>query len=350
MVTTNSWLTLTGLRLGVGALAGLLTGLTLGTATYALGLFSVFAVSAAARITAVVALVLVLPSVALRLKPWQAAVAWPLVDLPWLVAYVARPVVWEQPDYLWSLAKMLPAHVIDFGLAGFLTMLALGRLGLLRACRTEGSGRRRAAGYVRATAGFTLVELLVALAIVGLLTATVLPVFSAARKKANQTACVSNLRQIGAAWMIYVADHDDSPPPALCRVHPRYCADDRVLLCPADAAWPHGWAGQYTRTVVGNPIIPDIPISYRDWYRPTRRTLRWLRSLPGRPAIASCGLHGDLVAPTGGLGSPPIFHGLVLRLALDGSVYAYQFRPTGGLYDAPLTVLTGLPYDTPVPR
>ncbi|MBC8136245.1 MAG: prepilin-type N-terminal cleavage/methylation domain-containing protein [Fibrella sp.] len=57
-------------------------------------------------------------------------------------------------------------------------------------------------------AGFTLVELLVVIAVIALLTAVLLPVFAQAREKARQTACLSNLRQIGMGWTLYANDYD----------------------------------------------------------------------------------------------------------------------------------------------
>lgn len=60
------------------------------------------------------------------------------------------------------------------------------------------------------TAAFTLIELLTAVAIVAVLAAILFPVLAQARDKARQTACVSNLRQLGAATLLYAQDYDDT--------------------------------------------------------------------------------------------------------------------------------------------
>ena len=51
--------------------------------------------------------------------------------------------------------------------------------------------------------GFTLIELLVVIAIIATLAAILFPVFAQAREKARQTACLSNMKQIILAEMMY---------------------------------------------------------------------------------------------------------------------------------------------------
>ncbi|MFB3881050.1 MAG: prepilin-type N-terminal cleavage/methylation domain-containing protein [Armatimonadota bacterium] len=62
--------------------------------------------------------------------------------------------------------------------------------------------------------GFTLIELLVVIAIIGILAAMVFPVFARARESARKAVCLSNVKNIALAIQMYLADNNDTLPPA----------------------------------------------------------------------------------------------------------------------------------------
>lgn len=99
--------------------------------------------------------------------------------------------------------------------------------------------------------GFTLIELLVVIAILGLLAALLFPVFVKVRERVRQTACASNLHQVGLALKMYQGDWGDLPPRSLTwttEPHPQglippvwslvrpYVQDERVFHCPDETS------------------------------------------------------------------------------------------------------------------
>ena len=82
--------------------------------------------------------------------------------------------------------------------------------------------------------GFTLIELLVVISIVSVMMSIMLPTLSGAREEGKRIACLSNMRSLSQAWIMYALDNDD-----------KLCSADTGWDVPPDNHW-----------VADGPIIP----------------------------------------------------------------------------------------------
>lgn len=154
--------------------------------------------------------------------------------------------------------------------------------------------------------GFTLIELLVVIAIIAILAAILFPVFAKAREKARQSSCLSNLKQLGSAYMMYVQDYDETLPYASVAPSP----------APATTSW---WAADRVYGVF-TPYIKNTQV----WICPS------LTNLAAAVAtFSSYSINGYLLYPDGyGPNNPK---GAISEASIpsaSGMIYLYD-RITG---------------------
>lgn len=130
---------------------------------------------------------------------------------------------------------------------------------------------------------FTLVELLVVLAIIAVLAALLLPVLARARESARATACLSNLHQIGIALQIYVQENSNKLP--VMRDAPTDPAEAATNTFPT--------INKVLLAQLGNTNVLRCPSDFQQLFETTGSSYSWNSLLNGEDAdhLVIFGLH-----------------------------------------------------------
>jgi prepilin-type N-terminal cleavage/methylation domain-containing protein/prepilin-type processing-associated H-X9-DG protein len=155
---------------------------------------------------------------------------------------------------------------------------------------------------------FTLIELLVVIAIIAILAAILFPVFAQAREKGRATACLSNMKQIGLATMMYAQDHDELLP--YCYAYTAgnkqlfwwqdliapYVKNDTVFTCPnvdkkAHQSWnslrPPGLPKVIINDYICNASVGAYaPSTQKEWFNAVGVFNHGYFDIPGRSLAA----------------------------------------------------------------
>lgn len=121
-------------------------------------------------------------------------------------------------------------------------------------------------GKMRSTAGFTLVEIMIVVAIIGFLAAIAIPNFIRARSRSQTQACINNLRQIDSATQQWATEFKkaSSAIPQKSDIDPYIGRTGHAggVLCPAGGS-DATFASSYTLNEVTNQpscnILPTGP-------------------------------------------------------------------------------------------
>lgn len=229
---------------------------------------------------------------------------------------VAMGLAWSVPRLVHDLIQRVsPVQAGTLGVAFLAFGLLAGYIeGRLLRLPTRPSTARRS--VPPSTSGFTLVEVLVVVAVLIVLAGLLFPVFTSAKRKANETSCLSNLKQVALGTLQYM-EVNGGEMPTLVHADVRslrpYIPVDRAWACAADP-WKLG-----ANTQAGRKL--NAKVSYFGPPLFDKVYAEEIKKVDPEFALYVDVSHGRLLPGHDRLRNPLVdYTGTVLRVRRDGSI------------------------------